>query len=71
MSEQPGQATLSAGEAAALDFGFLHPVAESLGVYAQPMADPCDRAARVTCIRTQLEDHCHRAFPQLRGVRLP
>ena len=49
----------------------LHAVAESLGVYAQPLADSCDRATRVTHVGTQLEDHCHRAFPQLFGVRLP
>ena len=29
-----------AGPLPGIDFGFLHPVAESLGVYAQPMTDP-------------------------------
>jgi len=27
--------------------------------------------ARVPSLSTQLEDHRHRAFPQLRGMRLP
>ncbi len=30
-----------------IDFRLLYPVAESLGVYAQPMTDPCDPAATV------------------------
>src|SRR5262245_19586724 len=60
-----------AGPLPGIDLRFMHPVAESLGVYAQPVADPCVRPARVPRLSTYFEDHCHRAFPQLRGVRLP
>ena len=54
-----------------IDLRFLHPVPESLGIDAQPLTHPGDRATRIPGLRTQLEDHLHRAFPQLRGMRLP
>src|SRR3974390_3292866 len=60
-----------AGPLPGIHFRFLPPVAESLGIYPQPMADPGDRATRVPRFSTQFEDHRHRAFPQLRRVRLP
>jgi hypothetical protein len=45
-----------AGTLTGIGLRFLHPVAESLGVHTQPLADPCDRATRVTqgCGRSQI-----------------
>ena len=60
-----------AGPLAAVNFRALDPVAECLGIYAEPLADPGDRPARLARLRPQLEDHRHRAFPQLSGMTLP
>ena len=55
----------------AVNFRFLDPVAESLGVDAQLLADACQRATRAARLGTQLEYHRHRAFPQLGGMLFP
>jgi hypothetical protein len=49
----------------------INPVAESLRIDAQLVADACQGATRAAGFGTQLEDHRHRAFPQLGGVLLP
>jgi hypothetical protein len=49
----------------------LDPVAESLGIYAETLADPGNRPTGIPGLRPQLEDHRHRTFPQLGGVLLP
>ena len=63
--------TRRAGPLPRIDLRLLDPVAERLGIYAQPLADPCKSAACATRFRTQLEDHRHRTFPQLGGVLIP
>src|SRR5438552_6495352 len=59
------------GPVPGIDLCLIHPVTQSLGIYAETLADPGDRPTRVTCLRPQLEDHLHCPFPQLSGMRLP
>src|ERR1700728_2349198 len=54
-----------------IDLRLIHPVAERLGVDAQPMADPGDRPTLFPCLRPHFEDHSHCPFPQLSGMLLP
>src|SRR5260370_20001629 len=49
----------------------IQPAAERLSIDAELMADPRDRPARASCLRTNLEDHLHSPFPQLIGMRFP
>ena len=50
---------------------FVRANAERLGIDAELVADACQGATRAARRGTQLEDHRHRAFPQLSGVLLP
>jgi hypothetical protein len=70
-SRSSSRQTRRAGPLPRIDLRFLDPVAESLGIYAEPLAHPCQSAARAARFRAQLEDHRHRTFPQLGGMLLP
>jgi hypothetical protein len=63
--------TRRAGPLPGIHFRFPHSVAEILGAYARPVANPRDRLTRVPCFIADLEDHCYRAFQQFHRMRLP
>src|SRR5947207_13198078 len=48
-----------------IDLCLIHPVTQSLGIYAETLADPDDRPALVHCLRPLLEDYMHCPFPLL------